>query len=217
MLTPFKIDYSNFEEDASPIKSDVKINVSHNKLTSQKQNAEARAKWGKNNSERVSEIAALGGESALKLGVGIHGLSKEQMSQHGKKNYKEGKGMAKLTTEERSKIGKTKGKQNLVGEIVCEKCGRKTNKGNYKQFHGENCREKKIIQFIELLPNKFTKAILKETAIRYEIIGWEKWNILHELCIYTKCIIKVERPNQFNPCWYGKNIKEINKVKNYIN
>jgi hypothetical protein len=176
----------------------------------------ASVEWRKNNTEKASEIGLLGGNKALDMGVGIHSETFEVKSERAKKNYKEGKGMAKLTKEQRSKIGKSIGKQNLVGELVCEKCGRNTNKGNYKQFHGDNCREKNIIEFIELLPNKFTKKIAKDVAVKYEIKNWERWNIFHELCIYTKCVEKVDRPNQFNPCWYGKNIKQINKIKNYI-
>jgi hypothetical protein len=189
-----------------------------NKNLKQRQSkaTENAKEWRKQNPEKSKQIGITGGNKSKELGVGIHALTKEQMSKHAKKLYREGKGIAKLTKEEKSIIGKTFGKKNLVGEIVCEKCGRITNKGNYKQFHGENCREKNIIEFIELLPNKFTKAIAKEIAIKYEIENWEKWNIFHELCIYTKCVVKIDRPNQFNPCWYGKNVKEINKIKKQL-
>ena len=177
---------------------------------------EASVQWRKDNTERAREIGLMGGNATFKKKTGIHAETFEVRSERAKKSYKEGKGMAKLTKEQRSKIGKSIGKKNLVGEIICELCGRKTNKGNYKQFHGDNCREKSIIEFIELLPNKFTKGIVKEIATKYEIENWEKWNIFHELCIYTKCVVKIDRPNQFNPCWYGKNIKEINKVKKQL-
>jgi hypothetical protein len=176
----------------------------------------AAIEWRKNNPEKSSEIALQGGNATFKKKTGIHAETFEVRSERAKKNYKEGRGFAKITKEQRSKIGKTIGKQNLVGELICEKCGRNTNKGNYKQFHGDNCREKSIIEFIELLPTKFTKGIAKEIAIKYEIENWEKWNIFHQLCIYTKCVVKIDRPNQFNPCWYGKNIKEINKIKKQL-
>jgi hypothetical protein len=182
----------------------------------QKNATKKALEFRKNNPEKASEIALKGGNATFKKKTGIHAETFEVRSERAKKSYKEGKGMAKLTKEQRSKIGKSIGKKNLVGEIICELCGRKTNKGNYKQFHGDNCREKNIIEFIELLPNKFTKGIAKEIAIKYEIENWEKWNIFHELCIYTKCVVKIDRPNQFNPCWYGKNIKEINKVKKQL-
>lgn len=212
-MSKYKISYDGWSEDASPIKADVKIKVSHNKLVSQKQNALARGEWGRKNPTKSKKIVVSGGYKTLELGTGIHGLSMEEMSEHGKKNYREGKGFAKLTKKERSTIGKQYGKNNLVGEIICEKCDRKTNKGNYAQFHGSKCREKEKIKILNKLPNKFTKAMLKEVAEKMKIMDWVKLNILHPTCSYTKCIIKVEKPNQYNPCWYGKNIKEINKVK----
>jgi hypothetical protein len=212
-MSKYKISYDGWSEDASPIKSDVKIKVSHNKLVSQKQNAIARGEWGRKNHDKSHEIAKKGGNKTLSLGTGIHALSMEQMSEHGKKNYREGKGFAKLTKKERSTIGKQYGKLNLVTELICEKCGRKTNKGNYAKVHGTKCREKDKIKILNKLPNKFTKGMLKEVAERLDITDWNKLNILHPTCPYTKCIIKVDKPNQYNPCWYGKNLREINKVK----
>ena len=122
MSTRFKINYNDFNEDASPIKSDVKIKTSHRKLVSQSANARARAKWGKENPEKALEIVVSGGNKTLNMGIGIHALSKKQMSKHAKKLYKQGKGFAKLTKEEKSIIGKKYGKQNLCSEIICEKC-----------------------------------------------------------------------------------------------
>jgi hypothetical protein len=135
----------------------------------QKNATKKALEFRKNNPEKASEIALKGGNATFKKKTGIHAETFEVRSERAKKSYKEGKGMAKLTKEQRSKIGKSIGKKNLVGEIICELCGRKTNKGNYKQFHGDNCREKNIIEFIELLPNKFTKGIAKEISIKYEI------------------------------------------------
>jgi len=215
-MSKYKISYDGWSDEASPIKSDVKIKVSHNKLVSQSQNALARGEWGRKNPNKSKKIAAGGGYKTLELGTGIHCLSTEEMSEHGKKNYREGKGIASLTKKERSTIGKKYGKQNLISEIICEKCGRTVNKGNYAKVHGKKCRELDKIKLIELLPNKFTKGILKEIAVEHRIKNWNSLNLLHHTCPYTKCIIKVDKPNQYNPNWYGKNKREINKVKKYI-
>ena len=209
MSTHSKMDYSEWSEEASPISKDIKIKTSHNKLVSQKQNALARGEWGRKNPDKQKQIATKGGEAVNTLEL------KEKMRKIGTK-YGSENAVKYIPIETKKINGKKYGKQNLCSEIVCEKCGRSVNKGNHKQFHGDNCREKNIIEFIELLPTKFTKGIAKEIAIKYEIENWEKWNIFHELCIYTKCVVKIDRPNQFNPCWYGKNIKEINKIKKQL-
>jgi hypothetical protein len=186
-------------------------------LNERQEKATKKAKeWRDENPEKSRKIGILGGNKCKEMKVGIHALTKEQLSEYAKKNYREGKGFAKLTKEERSIIGKKVGKQNLVGEIICEKCGRKTNKGNYR-FHGDNCREFDKINLIDNLPNKFTKAIAKEIAEKLDIMNWEKLYIFHETCPYTECYIKVNNPNQHNPSWYKKNTKEINKIKKYIN
>lgn len=190
--------------------------LNRNKEERQSKATQRAKEWRVKNSKKAKEIATIGGNKTFELGLGIHSETFEVRSQRAKKSYKDGKGMAKLTREERSKIGKTIGRKNLVSEIVCENCGKKVNKGNYAQFHSIKCREEKIINLINLLPEKFTKSIVKKIAEENKIKGWENWNIFHELCSYTKCIIKVERPNQFNPCWYGKNKREINKVKKFI-
>lgn len=170
----------------------------------QKTATERAKKWREQNSEKAKEIGVSGGIECMKLRVGIHAETFEIRSERAKKNYKQGKGFAKLTKDEKSIIGKTFGKKNLVGEIVCEKCGRITNKGNYKQFHGNKCRELDKIKLIKELPDFFTKSIVKETANRIGIESWEKLNILHSSCPYTTIHIKVDKPNQFNPCWYKK-------------
>jgi hypothetical protein len=114
-------------------------------------------------------------------------------------------GFNQMTKEEQRENGLKHGKQNLLKEFVCEKCGNIVNRGNYAKSHGKKCRELDKIKLINLLPNKFTKSIVKEIAKENNIKNWEQLNILHESCPYTKCIIKVDKPNQFNPCWYGKN------------
>jgi hypothetical protein len=205
MSTHFNIDYSGWSDEASPIKKDVKIKTSHNKLVSQKQNALARGEWGRKNPDKQRKIGIKGGEA-----VNTPEL-KQKMSKIGKQ-YGPENAVKYIPIETKKRNGKKYGKQNLVSDIVCETCGRKTNKGNYAQFHGKKCREKDIINFIQLLPDKFTKSIARDIAKENRIKGWEKWNIFHDLCIYTKCIVKVDKPNQYNPCWYGKNKREINKV-----
>jgi hypothetical protein len=205
-MSKYKISYNGWSDEASPIKSDVKVKTSHNRLVSQKQNALARGEWGRKNPNKSHEIAKKGGEA------NTTDETRERCSNLGK-TYGKDNVVKYIPIETKKRNGKKYGKQNLVGEIVCEKCGRKTNKGNYKQFHGTKCREKDKIKILKKLPNKFTKGMLKEVAEKMEIMDWNKLNLLHPTCPYTKCIIKVEKPNQYNPCWYGKNLREINKIK----
>lgn len=205
MLTHFKIDYSRWStDDTSPINDDIKVKTSHAKLVSQSENSDKAKEWRKNNKNKASSIASIGGIQSVKLKKGIHKRTKDEMSNHSKNLYKEGKGFAKVTKKERSNIGKTIGKLNLCNEIICEKCGKIVNKGNYSKSHGTKCRENEKIALVKLLPNKFTKSILKEIALENGIKDWEKLNLLHDSCPYTKCIKKVEKPNQYNPCWYSK-------------
>jgi len=176
----------------------------------------AKTKTGK---AKLLAAAKLGTEKAAKLPTSksklqgaINGGKKIGGSVEGKKRMSElGKkwagiyGFNQMTKEEQKEIGRKYGKQNLVGEIICEKCGRTTNKGNYR-FHGNNCRESDKLRLINTLPDLFTKQIVKETAIKLNIDDWIKLNILHPTCPYTEIHIKVEKPNQFNPCWYKKTI-----------
>jgi hypothetical protein len=205
MSTRSKIDYSDWSDDASPIKSDIKVKISHNKLVSQKQNALARGEWGRKNPDKQKQIATKGGEA-----VNTPEL-KEKMSKIGTK-YGAENAVKYITIETKQKNGKKYGKQNLCSEIICEKCGRSVNKGNYAKSHGKKCKELDKIKLINLLPNKFTQSITKEIAEEHGIKNWKALNIFHDTCPYTKCIIKVDRPNQFNPSWYAKNKREINKV-----
>jgi hypothetical protein len=103
------------------------------------------------------------------------------------------------------------GKQNLLKEFICEKCGNKVNRGNYTQFHGKKCREADKIKLINSLPDKFTKAIVKEIAEKIGIKDWIKLNILHHTCPYVKMYKKVDKPNQYNPCWYKKVKSKLKK------
>jgi general stress protein YciG len=208
-MSKYKISYDGWSDEASPIKSDVKIKVSHNKLVSQKQNALARGEWGRKNPDKSHEIAKKGGEA------NTTDESRKRCSKVGTKYGKEN-AVKYIPIQTKQKNGKKFGKLNLVTEIICEVCGKTVNKGNYAQSHGKKCRELDKIKLIELLPSKFTKTITKDIAKEHGIKNWEKLNIFHHTCPYTKCIIKVEKPNQYNPCWYGKNIKEINKVKKSI-
>lgn len=203
-MKKYKINYNEWNEDASPIKDDVKINVSHNKLVAQSQNANERAKWAEKNPDKQRKIASSGGQnSKTKEG-------RKRMSEVGKK-YGPNNAVEFIPIETKRKNGR-KARQNLIGDIVCEKCGRKTNIGNYAQFHGKKCREKDKVKILKKLPDKFTKSMLKEVAEKMEIMDWSRLNLLHPTCPYTKCIIKVDNPNQYNPCWYGKNKREINKI-----
>lgn len=174
---------------------------------------EASVQWRKDNPERASEIGIKGGNGCLIKGVGIHALSKEQMSEQGKKNYREGKGIASLTLEQRIEIGKEFGKPNLVGEIICGVCGRTTNKGNYAQSHGDNCRELDKIRLIDALPNIFTSPIIDIIAEKIRILNVQQLNIKHNTCEYTKVDVLVEKPNNFKPQWYKKNIEKIKTFK----
>lgn len=213
-MKKYNISYKGrWSDDASPVSKETKINVSHKKLVAQTSNSLEAKEWRKKNPDKSKKIAKNGGDKTLELGIGIHARSKEQMSEHSKKNYKEGKGFAKLTKKEKSKLGKVFGKQNLCSEIVCEKCGKLVNKGNYAKSHGKKCRELDKIKLLNLLPYKFTKQIIREIALDNRIKNWEKLNLLHDTCPYTICIIKVDKPNQYNPCWYRKNKIEINKIK----
>jgi hypothetical protein len=206
MSTRFKIDYKGWSDDASPISKDVKVKTSHNKLVSQKQNALARGEWGRKNPDKQKQIATKGGEA-----VNTPEL-KEKMSKIGKQYGKEN-AVKYIPIETKKRNGKQYGKQNLCSELICEKCGRSVNKGNYAQSHGKKCKELDKIKLINLLPDKFTQGIVKEIAEEHGIKNWKALNIFHDTCPYTKCIIKVDKPNQFNPCWYGKNKREINKIK----
>ena len=205
-MSKYKIDYNRWSEEASPIKKDVKIKTSHNKLVAQKQNALARGEWGKKNPEKALEIVKKGGENS-KTPEG-----KARMRKIGTK-YGPENAVKYIPIETKKRNGKKFGKQNLCSEIICEKCGKLVNKGNYAQSHGKKCKELDKINLINLLPDKFTKSIVKEIAKENRIKNWEQLNILHDTCPYTKCIIKVDKPNQYNPCWYGKNKIEINKMK----
>jgi hypothetical protein len=206
MSTRSKIDYSDWSDDASPIKSDIKVKISHNKLVSQKQNALARGEWGRKNPDKQKQIATKGGEA-----VNTPEL-KEKMSKIGTK-YGAENAVKYIPIETKKRNGKKYGKQNLCSEIICEKCGRSVNKGNYAKSHGKKCRELDKIKLINLLPDKFTQSIVKEIAEEHGIKNWKALNIFHDNCPYTKCIIKVDKPNQYNPSWYGKNKREINKIK----
>jgi hypothetical protein len=212
MSTRFKIDYNGWSDEASPIKDDVKVKTSHAKLTAQMTNSLVAKEWRKKNPDKAKSIAEKGGNKTLKLKIGIHNRSHKEMSEHAKSLYKQGKGMASISKLERKRLGKEYGKKNLIDEVICEKCGRSVNKGNYAKSHGKKCKELDKINLINLLPNKFTQSITKEIAEEHGIKNWKALNIFHDTCPYTKCIVKVDRPNQFNPSWYGKNKREINKI-----
>lgn len=208
-MSKFKITYKGWSDEASPIKDDVKVKTSHNKLVAQKQNALARGDWGRKNPEKSHQIVKKGGDANKTP------ESKERCSKIGKK-YGPENAVKYIPIETKQRNGKKYGKQNLVGEIICPKCGRTTNKGNYR-FHGKNCRDIEKIKLIDLLPNKFTVGIVKEIAEENGIKDWKKLNIFHNTCPYVDIHIKVDKPNQFNPSWYKKNVKEINKTKKSIN
>lgn len=163
------------------------------------------SKYGKLSDGKIRQLdgasdgAKIRGQKSVEEKLGIHAATKEQRSEWAKNS-----GFSAMSPEERSSIGKTYGKKNLLKEIVCEKCGNTVNKGNYHQFHGEKCREADKIRLINALPDLFTKAMIKEVANRIEIKDWEKLNITHHTCPYTEIHIKVERPNQYNPSWYKK-------------
>ena len=212
MSTLFKINYNDWSDEASPIKDDVNIKISHNKLTAQTNNSLEAKEWRKKNPDKSKSIASIGGNKTLKLKIGIHNRTHKEMSEHSKNLYKQGKGMASISKSERKRLGIEYGKKNLCSEVICEKCGRSVNKGNYAKSHGKKCKELDKIKLINLLPNKFTQSITKKIAEENRIKNWKALNIFHDTCPYTKCIIKVDRPNQFNPSWYAKNKREINKV-----
>lgn len=208
MLIPFKIDYSEYNEDASPIGGNTNIKLSHNKLVSQKKNAEARAEWGRKNPDKVNAIGIKAGETSKSK------ERREKTAELGKKFGPEN-AVKYIPIETKKRNGKNYGKQNLCAELICEKCGKTTNKGNYR-FHGKNCKEIEKIKFIDLLPDVFTKSIAKKVAEENSIDNWISLNIFHKNCLYTKCIKKVNKPNQFNPSLYGKNTDEITKLKIYL-
>ena len=64
MSTRFKINYNEWSDEASPISKDVKVKTSHNKLVSQKQNADARGEWAKKNPDKQKKIAISGGKAS---------------------------------------------------------------------------------------------------------------------------------------------------------
>jgi hypothetical protein len=169
----------------------------------------ASIEWRKNNPEKATQIAKMGGENS-KTEEGRNRCSKV-----GKK-YGPENAVKYIPIETKKRNGTKYGKQNLVGEIMCEKCGRITNKGNYAQSHGQNCRELDKIKFIDLLPNIFTTSEMKKIA-NANNIDWIRLNILHHTCIYISIKEKGKFPFQMNPNIYSKNKKEINKVKKYIN
>jgi len=209
MSTRFKIDYNGWSDDSSPFSKDVKIKNSHSKLIANTQNSKKAKEWRKNNPNKSSEIAHKGGQ------VSNTKEQRERCSKTGKK-YGAENAIKYIPLETKQRNGKKFGKLNLLKEFICEKCGLTVNKGNYVQFHSKKCREADKIKLIDLLPNKFTKSIVKHIAEENGIYDWKKLNILNENCLYTKCIIKVEKPNQYNPSWYSKNKKQINKVKKYL-
>ena len=178
-------------------------------LKERQKNATKKAKeWRKANPERAREIGLMGGETS-KTPEG-----RARMSEVGKK-YGKIYGGKTLTKEEYSENGRKYGKQNLISEIVCEKCGRTVNKGNYAKIHGDNCRELDKIQFIDLLPNIFTTSEMKKIA-NDNNIDWMRLNILHHTCIYISIKEKGKFPFQINPNIYSKNTKEINKIKKQL-
>jgi hypothetical protein len=203
MSTHFKIDYNGWSEDSSPINKDVKVKTSHAKLISQTTNSNKAKEWRKKNYDKASEFGKIGGKL-----VGGSEDGKKRMAKIGEKYGKVYGG--KFLPKDAGK----KGKENLLKQIVCEKCNKSVNKGNYAKSHGKKCKELDKINLINLLPNKFTQSITKKIAEKNGIKNWKTLNIFHNTCPYTKCIIKVDKPNQFNPSWYVKNNKEINKVKN---
>lgn len=176
-----------------------------------KQIAYSKTKAGKEKliaaSKKGSEKAAKLPTSASKLQGAKNGGKKVGGSEDGKKR------MANLG----AKYGKVyggkflpkdagiKGKENLLKEFVCEKCGNKVNRGNYHQFHGKKCRELEKLLLLKLLPKKFTSVQLKEIAEKNGFLKWKTLNLLHETCPYTKCIKK--GTNQFNPGIYEKTKK----------
>lgn len=143
-----------------------------------------------------------------KVGGSIEG--KKRMSEIGKK-WASIYGFNQMTKKELQNIGIKYGKKNLLKEFICEKCGNIVNRGNYSQYHGDKCREADKIKLIKALPDKFTKTIVKTVAEKLGIKDWIKLNILHHTCPYVIMYIKVDKPNQYNPCWYKKNKKVINK------
>ena len=166
---------------------------------------EASVQWRKDNPERAREIGLMGGETS-KTPEG-----RARMSEVGKKY---GPINGKKWGEIYGPInGKKYGKPNLVGEIICGVCGRTTNKGNYTQSHGDNCRELDKVRLVDALPNIFTSAIIDIIAEKIGILNGEQLNIKHNTCEYTEVDVLVEKPNNFKPQWYKKNIEKIKTFK----
>lgn len=205
-MNKYNITYNGWSDDASPIKDNVKVRTSHNKLVAQSKNAEKAKKWREKNPDKSFEIASKGGKKS-------RSSSRRKIMSNVGKVYGAENAVKFIPIETKKLNGKKFGKQNLCSEIICEKCGKSVNKGNYGKSHGKKCRELDKIKLLNLLPNKFTKSIIKEIAEENDILDWVKLNLLHDSCPYTKCIIKVDKPNQYNPCWYSKNKREINKMK----
>ena len=171
MSTHFKINYNDWSDEASPIKDDVKIKTSHRKLTAQTNNSLEAKEWRKKNPEKASKNAAKGGNKIGKTKEG-----RDRMSKVGTK-YGAENAVKFIPIETKQKNGKKYGKQNLCSEIICEKCGRLVNKGNYAQSHGKKCKELDKIKLINLLPDKFTQSITKEIAEEHGIKNWKALNI----------------------------------------
>lgn len=82
------------------------------------------------------ESCRKGGKIAYEQSVGIHARSKEQMSEHGKSNYKIGLGL--ITTEERIKIGKKLYKScSGIHNLSKEKIIKNAEKGGQKAYELE--------------------------------------------------------------------------------
>jgi len=145
--------------------------------------------------------AKLGGYITKQSGKGIHAMTKEELSEHGKYCASIA-GFSQMTKEEQTQIGKKYGKKNLLKKMICEECGKEVNKGNYHQFHGDKCKEKQKKDLLNLLPNPFTSVDLKQIAEKNNIKNYKSLNLLHSTCPYTVCI--KSGTNQFNPGVYKK-------------
>lgn len=91
-------------------------------------------------------IAKDGGNTALKLGIGIHGLSDEERSKNGKiggeisGNINKENGWA-------SEVGTQWGRINMIEhmnkEVQCQHCGETTNLGNIVRYHKDGiCKDR---------------------------------------------------------------------------
>jgi len=156
--------------------------------------------WRQNNKQQSTKISKLGGYTSKQLGVGIHGMTKEQRIEHAKYCASIA-GFSQMTKEEQTQIGKKYGKKNLLKKMICEECGKEVNRGNYHQFHGNKCREKKKKDLLNLLPDTFTSVDLRNVA-KENGINIKGLNILHHTSTYVKCI--KSGSNQFNPGVYKK-------------